>query len=79
MRVRTAIGNLEQWRQVGQDIDQLQEALVKLSAYPVATEAILAALSERYNAREVSLQQLIDAEKKGDKHDGTSSAQFCAQ
>ena len=67
MRVRTTIGTLEQWRQVVQDIDQLQEAIVKLSAYPVATQAILAALSERYNKREVSLEQLIDAAKKGEK------------
>lgn len=74
MRVRTTIGNLEQWRQVRQDIDQLQEAIVKLSAYPVATQAVLAALSERYNKREVSLQQLIDAAKKGDKHDGTPNS-----
>ena len=63
MRVRTTIGDLEQWRQVGQDIDQLQEALVKLSTYPVATKAILAALCERYNALEESLQQLIAAKK----------------
>lgn len=63
MRIKTTIGDLEQCRQVEQDIDQLQEALVKLSAYPVATEAILAALCERYNTREVSLHQLIAAKK----------------
>ena len=63
MRIKTSIGDLEQWRQVGQDIDQLQEALVNLSTYPVATKAILDALCERYNAREVSLQQLIAAKK----------------
>lgn len=63
MRIKTTIGDWEQWRQAGQDIDQLQEALAKLSTYPLATKALLAALSERYNAREVSLQQLIDAKK----------------
>ena len=55
---------LEDWRIAGEDIDQLETAITKLSQYPVATQALLAALEERHNAREVALQKIINEEQK---------------
>ena len=42
------------------DIDELQEAISKLSNFPFATHALLAALEERYNAYEVEIRELAE-------------------
>ena len=54
---------LEDWRIAGEDIDQLETAITKLSQFPVATQALLAALEERYNWREVALQKILNKEQ----------------
>ena len=53
---------LEDWLTIGADIDELETVITKLSQFPVATQALLAALEERHNAREVALQKIINEE-----------------
>ncbi len=50
---------LEDWRTAGDDIAQIEDAITKLSKFPAATQALLAALEERHNTREVALQKLV--------------------
>ena len=57
------ISTFEDWRIAGADIDELENAITKLSQYPVATQALLAALEERHNWRDVALQKILNKEQ----------------
>lgn len=46
------------------DIDQLHDAIVDLSYYPIATRALLATLEERYNTLGFELEKIAENEKR---------------
>ena len=54
----------ETYSTIQREIDELHNAIAKLSKFPHATRALLASLEERYNAGEVAMREFAETKNE---------------